>query len=575
MLEHVLRGRPASPGVGAGAARVLSSAVDSDTVLPERERGPEAERAAAALAAAGHELDSIAAELRAAGRLEEAEIVETGSLMAADPSLAAGVRERVLETGASAGAALVGATAEHAEALAAIGDELLAARADDVISLGRRAARIAVGGGSSSARWDGPAVLVAEDLGPADVAELGGSVVAIALAAGGATAHAAIVARSLGVPMTVGAGADLLEVEDGEQLVVDGDAGEVVRAPGAERLAEADAARERRARVQEAAAHERDLPSTTSDGRALTVLVNAAGVAEAQAGLDAGAAGIGLLRTELAFLDARVWPSAADHARALGPVLARVRGRTATVRVLDFGGDKTPPFLRGERERGIALLLRHPQALRDQLGAILAAAAGTDLRVMLPMVVAPSDLHAVRSMLAEPGTQLGAMIETREAAAAAHEIAQASDFISIGTNDLTASALEADRFAPGEAVAHHPRVLALVAQAVEAAGAAGIPVEVCGEAASDPVSVPLLVGLGVDELSVGASRVAAVRRWVRALDYVAVQRIAAAALELSDAVEVARLVGPIARRLVLLETGEARGEGLNGGGRVPALGGQA
>jgi phosphoenolpyruvate-protein kinase (PTS system EI component) len=167
------------------------------------------------------------------------------------------------------------------------------------------------------------------------------------------------------------------------------------------------------------------------------------------------------------------------------------------------------------------------------------------------------------------------MIETREAAAAAHEIAQASDFISIGTNDLTASALEADRFAPGEAVAHHPRVLALVAQAVEAAGAAGIPVEVCGEAASDPVTVPLLVGLGVDELSVGASRVAAVRRWVRALDYVAVQRIAAAALELSDAAEVARLVGPIARRLVLLETGEARGEGLNGGGRVPALGGQA
>jgi phosphoenolpyruvate-protein kinase (PTS system EI component) len=312
--------------------------------------------------------------------------------------------------------------------------------------------------------------------------------------------------------MTVGAGPDLLRTEDGEQLVVDG---------------------------------------------------------------DAGAAGIGLLRTELAFLDARAWPRPADHAEALGPVLARVRGRTATVRVLDFGGDKTPPFLSGEAERGIALLLRHPGALRDQLGAILAAAAGTDLRVMLPMVSTPGELDAVRSMLAEPGTRLGAMIETRDAAMAGHEIAAASDFISIGTNDLTASALGADRFAPGEGVAHHPRVLALVAKAVEAAHAAGIPVEVCGEAASDPVTVPLLVGLGVDELSVGASRVAAVRRWVRALDYAETRRLAAAALELPDAVEVARLVDPIAHRLGLLESGEAGGQGVDGGGRVPALGGQA
>jgi phosphoenolpyruvate-protein kinase (PTS system EI component) len=559
--------------MGAGAARLLFTAVDGGTVAPD-ERSAEADRAAAALAEAASELDGVAAELRAAGRTEEAEIVETGSLMAADPSLEAGVRERVLEGGATAAAALIGAASEHADALAAIGDELLAARADDVASLGRRAARIA-SGERTSIPADGPSVLVAEDLGPADVAELDEQVVAIALAGGGATAHAAIVARSLGVPMTVGAGAELLQAEDGEPLVVDGDAGEVVRAPDSTRLAEAEAARARRASLRGEAMRERDMPATTSDGRALTVLVNAAGAAEAQAGLDAGAAGIGLLRTELAFLDARVWPSAADHARALGPVLARVRGRTATVRVLDFGGDKTPPFLRGKNERGTALLLRHPQALRDQLGAILSAAVGTDLRVMLPMVSTPDELAAVRSMLSEPGTQLGAMIETREAATCAHEIVRASDFISIGTNDLTASALGADRFAPGEAAAHHPRVLGLIAQAVEAAHAAGIPVEVCGEAASDPVTVPLLVGLGVDELSVGASRVAAVRRWVRALHYEETRRLAAAALELADALAVARLVDPIASRLVLLETGEAGGEGLDRGVSVAALGGQS
>jgi phosphoenolpyruvate-protein kinase (PTS system EI component) len=191
------------------------------------------------------------------------------------------------------------------------------------------------------------------------------------------------------------------------------------------------------------------------------------------------------------------------------------------------------------------------------------------------MVVAPSDLHAVRSMLTEPGTQLGAMIETREAAAGAHEIARSSDFLSIGTNDLTASVLDSDRFSPGEAVAHHPRVLAAVAQTVDAARAAGIPVEVCGEAASDPVTVPLLVGLGVDELSVGASRVGAVRRWVRALAYEDVRGLATAALELADPVEVARLLAPVARRLVLLESGEAGGESVDSGGRVAALGGHA
>jgi phosphoenolpyruvate-protein kinase (PTS system EI component) len=300
------------------------------------------------------------------------------------------------------------------------------------------------------------------------------------------------------------------------------------------------------------------------------VLVNAAWPAEAQAGLDAGAAGIGLLRTELAFLDAAAWPTAREHVGALRPVLDCVE--RATVRVLDFGGDKTPPFLNGERERGIGLLLKHPEALETQLGAILEAAQSAELRVMLPMVDSPEEVETVRSMLGDAPVQLGAMIETREGAAAAREIAAVSDFLSIGTNDLTHSALGSDRFAPSESVSHHPIVLGLIARVV---GAAGVPVEVCGEAASDPIAVPLLVGLGVDELSVGASRVAAVRRWIRAISYADARRTAAAALELSDAGEVARLADPIARRLVLLEAGDAGGESVDRGGRVAALGGQA
>jgi phosphoenolpyruvate-protein kinase (PTS system EI component) len=558
---------------------VLSPVTSPGAPVPKPFRPLEASRVAPALATAARELDAIAADLRAAGRLDEAEIVSTGSLMADDPALASGAERRILESGLTAAEALVSCAAEHAELLAGIGDETLAARADDVLSLGRRAARIAdgaAGGKKVEHAETGPVVLVAADLGPADVAELDGTVSAIALAAGGATAHAAIVARSLGLPLVCGAGSELLDVEEGEPLVVDGDAGSVVLAPSAERVEEAEAARRRRAQLRERAARERELPSTTSDGRTITVLVNAAGEAEAAAGLEAGAAGIGLLRTELAFLEAPAWPSAQEHVAALRPVLDRVRGGSATVRVLDFGGDKTPPFLHGERERGIALLLRHPHALEVQLGAILEAAEDVRLRVMLPMVTGAADLQTVRGLLGErEGVQLGAMIETREAAVASPEIAAVSDFLSIGTNDLTHSALGSDRFAPGEAVAHHPQVLALIARTVDAARDAGVPVEVCGEAASDPVTFPLLVGLGVDELSVGASRVGAVRAWTRALEYEDARRTARAALELSDAAEVASLVGSTARRLVLLESGEAGGERIDGGGRVVALGGQA
>jgi phosphoenolpyruvate-protein kinase (PTS system EI component) len=287
-----------------------------------------------------------------------------------------------------------------------------------------------------------------------------------------------------------------------------------------------------------------------------------------------------LLRTELAFLDAADWPTASEHAYAVTGVLTRVPARPATVRVLDFGGDKLPPFLHAERERGIGLLLRYPEQLAAQLDAIVAAGAETRLRIMLPMVTGPSDVEAVGALLdgvlqGRPRPALGAMIETREAAMKAPEIAAVSDFLSIGTNDLTHSALGSDRFVPGEAVAYHPQVLDLIARTVDAARAAGIPLEVCGEAASDPVTFPLLVGLGVDELSVGASRVGAVRAWARALDYLAARRTARAALELSDAAEVARLVGSVAGRLVRLETGEAGAASLNGGARVAAIGGQA
>ncbi len=556
-----LIGLPASPGIGVGAVRRLVAPASAGSTVPEEDRGAEIERALAALAAAAGELDALAARLRADGRGADAEIVETGALMALDPGLAADVSAAVAGDGAPAQDAILKACGAQADVLAALPDAMLAARADDVRSLGRRAALLA--SGCVQARSDGgDRVLVAEDLGPADVAELDAGVQAVALAGGGATAHAAIVARSLGIPMVAELGEAVLALPEGAVLVVDGAAGIVVAEPGDEHVRQARSAVARRSRAREQAAEQRALPATTRDGKRITVLANVAGAAELRLALDAGAEGVGLLRTELAFLEAGTWPTQAQHRRALEPVFGGLGDRPATVRVLDYGGDKLPPFLDGARERGIGLLLQAPRALAAQLRAILESAAGADVRVLLPMVSSTVELEAVAAALraaadavGAPVPPLGPMIETPAAAGIADSLAQRAGFLSIGTNDLTAATLGADRFAGGAGVAHHPRVLVAIARSVRAARRAGIPIEVCGEAASDPVAMPLLVGLGVDELSVGASRVGTVRAWVRELRLEEVQELAMRALGCATPEGVAALVAPIAERLAAVERG--------------------
>ena len=562
---------PASPGIGVGAVRrlVAPAPVRASGPVPEDRHGAEIERALAALAAAAGELDALAARLRADGRDTDAEIVATGALMALDPGLADGVKDAVGRDGRWAEQALVAACAKQADVLAALPDETLAARADDVRSLGRRAARLAAGS-MPVAGAGREAVLVADDLGPADVAELDAGIQAVALAAGGVTAHAAIVARSLGIPLVAELGDAVLGLEDGAVIVVDGAEGVVLAEPDADQLEDARRVAARRTRAREHAVAQRAVPAVTRDGRRITVLANVAGAAELRLALDAGAEGVGLLRTELAFLDARAWPTEAQHRRALEPVLGSLGGRPATVRVLDYGGDKLPPFLAGTRRRGIGLLLHAPDALAAQLLAIVESAAGADVRVLLPMVgstveleVGATALRAAAEAVGAPVPPLGAMIETPRAAGIAAALAQRCGFLSIGTNDLTAATLGVDRFAPGAAAPHHPRVLAAIATSVQAARRAGIPIEVCGEAASDPVMLPLLVGLGVDELSVGASRWSSSRTHARTVPTREAQRLAAGALRCTTAQEVATLAASVAERLAGVERGDAPSGGLS------------
>jgi phosphoenolpyruvate-protein kinase (PTS system EI component) len=323
--------------------------------------------------------------------------------------------------------------------------------------------------------------------------------------------------------------------------------GALVVNPSAERARAAGRAMNaRRAELQD----RQDGPPVTLDGRRIEVLANVSSAAEVEVALGGGAEAVGLLRTELAFLEAPDWPSEQEHAAALEPILARLNGAGAIVRVLDFGADKCPPFLRGARTRGLELLLDHPEAFVRQLRAILVCAEHhPGVRVMLPLVESPAAVDAARELLERAARQLGlftipplgAMIETPGAVRAAAAIARRSEFLSIGTNDLSASVLGEDRFAVNGALAHDPRVLRCIAHTVAAGHAAGVRVEVCGEAASEPVTVPLLIGLRVDELSVGAARVAAVRQLVRELGAAEAGVLARSALRLGDAEEVAAL----------------------------------
>jgi phosphoenolpyruvate-protein phosphotransferase len=504
--------------------------------------GPlEQERALEALAEVARELGESAERLRGLGLVDEAEILETNRLMAEDPVLAEQVQELAAETGA--GDAVRAATERQARLLAAVPDPLFAARAADARQLGRRAVRVLTGGRAMVVPAE-PVVFVGRDLGPADVAELdlgSGQIRGIALAEGAATSHAAIMARALGLPMVVGLGDAVLEAADGDAVVLDGGAGLVVLAPGEETLEEALTEVRRRNRIGHELASERDRPAVTSDGRAIRLLCNASGPAEVRAGLAAGAEGVGLLRTELAFLQAAGWPSESEHIAAVAPALTALGERVATVRTLDFGADKTPPFLAGTEERGLALSLASEEAFAAQLRAILRSTGGAGLRLLFPLVGSGEELRRARSILARcleqvgwtgPPPHVGAMIETPSAVERSDEIAREADFLSIGTNDLVQYTLGLDRELPlaTARTAADPDVLRLIARVTRAARRTGLSVEVCGEAAGEPALAVLLVGLGVDELSVAPARLDEVRSVVRRISFAEAEEAAARAL---------------------------------------------
>jgi multiphosphoryl transfer protein len=554
-------GRPVSEGTAAGLLYVADPGPPTDAT---------AEQVREAFAAVAAERHDLAERLRVAGRVAEADIVGVAALIAADPALVEPAVAAVTGGSGAAGAVLA-AVEEQASVLAGLPVPELAERAGDVRQVGQAVLdRLAAAG--APPRPEGDFILVRREVSPADLIELSEDGLAGAVSvAGGGSSHAAIVARGLGLPMITGVDAAVLAAPGGQPAVLDAVAGELRLGPGATagpaargdmavgaaattgtgpaamagRAGRADATAGTAATAGAGANGLRQARDTgsaaTIDGRAITVLCNVASVTETKAGLARGAAGVGLLRTEIPFLDALAWPTLAEHKAHLAPVLGLLAGSTVTVRLLDFSGDKIPPFLAGGSGMGVGLaaLLAHPTALRDQLRAILEAGHDARLAVLIPMVSSLDEVARVRAALTETATALGApaprlgiMVELAATAAAAETFAPAVDFFSIGTNDLAGQVLGLDRRDPAArpALAADPRVLGLIAHVAEAGRRAGIGVSVCGDAAADPQVLPLLIGLGVDTLSVPAARVPRVRSWVAALDAAACAELAAKAL---------------------------------------------
>ncbi|UOQ91266.1 phosphoenolpyruvate--protein phosphotransferase [Agromyces endophyticus] len=512
---------------------------EPDSVPSAIGRDAELARAESAAAAVAAELRRRAAGLDGAAH----DVLEAQALILEDPAARAGVSER-LDSGVTAERAVFEAFAAYRDLLAGMGG-YVAGRASDLDDLAQRVIAVLRGVTAPGVPHPGhPFVLVAHDLAPADTATLDlDEVLAIVTVEGGPTSHTAILAREKALVAVVGAAAATWLVE-GETVIVDADAGRVVREPDATAIA---AVSERRARLAAEAA-EPSAPGRLADGTPVPLYANLGDPAGAADAVALGAEGVGLFRTEFLFLDADDAPSRSEQQGAYEQLFTAFAGRPVTVRVLDAGADKPLAFLGVRHEenpalgvRGIRALRRAEPVLRDQLAALADAAARhpVDLRVMAPMVATAEEARYFAALVREAGLpSAGVMIEVPAAALTARHVLAAVDFASIGTNDLTQYTMAADRELAGAAELQdpwHPAVLRLVAEVGDAGAALGRPVGVCGEAAADPLLAVVLVGLGVTSLSMSASALAGVRAGLAKVTASDARRIARAASAAEDA----------------------------------------
>jgi phosphotransferase system enzyme I (PtsI) len=537
----VLTGTPVVPGVALGPVIRPAGSVQlppqDQPPLPEDARPAEKQRFVDAAAVVADRLDR-----RAAGATGvSAEVLTATAGLARDRGLLSAVEQRI-DGGTPAAVATVEAAQQFVDLFTSLGG-LMAERATDVRDVRDRVVAELTGQGEPGVPVpDVPSVLLADDLAPADTAGLDPArVIGLATRLGGTTSHTAIIARQLGLPCVVAVGG-LDDVPAGVTVLLDGEQGTVTVGPDpAQARARVEAARV----AAEALAGYRG-PATTRDGHAVQVLANVQDGAGARAAVDAHAEGVGLLRTELAFLGHAEEPSVEEQARGYAAVFSAFAGRKVVLRTLDAGSDKPLAFATLPDEanpalgvRGLRIARRDPGLLERQLDAVAQAARETSSTpwVMAPMVATVAEAADFAARVRARGLVPGVMVEVPSAALLAERILQHVDFLSIGTNDLSQYTLAADRLSADLADLTdpwQPALLELVRLTAEAGARTGKPVGVCGEAAADPLLACVLVGLGITSLSCAASAVPAVGARLGAVDLESCRQAAAAALAAAD-----------------------------------------
>ena len=556
---NLLIGASASAGLAVGEVFQLRR---EEIRVTEAGSGLDKERRqlTEALATAQAQLAALRGQLQAKRETAKAAIFAAHEELLTDPDLLE-IAEAAIEKGKSAAFAWKGAFSTHAERLAGMKNQLLAQRANDMRDVGLRVLAILTGTSLAKPEYPPNSVLIAEDLTPSDTAAIDRTrVMGFCTTRGGTTSHVAIIARSLGLPALAGIEATALDVPNGTLVILDGNKGTLRLNASTEEIARIRKAQERsEQRRKDDLAHAQE-PAITLDGTRIEVVANIGGLKDANKIAGLGGEGVGLLRSEFLFMERADAPTEDEQFETYKAIaLAVGREHPLIIRTLDVGGDKPLAYLPIPKEenpflgeRGVRVGLDRPEILRAQLRAILRAAAFGKVLIMFPMIAQLSELRLVKAMLKEEAASLGVstiptgiMVEVPAAAMMAEQFAREADFFSVGTNDLTQYTLAIDRGHPKLAAqvdGLNPAVLRLIAHTVKGAQPLKRMVGVCGGIAGDPAAVPLLIGMGVTELSVSLPAIPAVKAQIRKLRLDDCRALAERALAAESADEVRALV---------------------------------
>jgi len=564
----VLRGTRVSPGIAVAPAFVYGDILDEVEVrgIDASDVEGEIARLRDAIALVKEELLRDAEQVSRELGQDKADIFLVHSMILEDRSVLDAILDAISNGHVNAEAAVAEEMKRLVAVLSSSDDRYLRDRAYDVSDIGKRVIERMLGVWAHCPLSQ-PMILVARELRASDTASMErGRILGFVTELGGTESHAAILARSLGVPAMAGVEGILQRVRTGETIAMDGDRGVAIVDPSADTRAHYERMREEEARKRHELASVLELPSITRDGTEIALMSNVGSGEEARQAAELGADGIGLLRSEMVFMSAKLFLDEDAQFEVYRRAVEAVAGRPVSIRTLDVGGDKfvgpENPFHEYNPNlgyRSTRVMLDRPDLLLTQFRAILRASAHGTVRVLIPMISSVEEQRETKARLEEAKSQLrlkgvafdegiktGVMIEIQSAAMVADRLADECDFLSIGTNDLVQYTLAVDRgssYVSRLYKPHDPSVLALIARSVEGAASAGKPISLCGEMAGTPAYVPLLIGLGLRELSVSNSRLPRTKKAIRDVDIAAAVSLANEAVAARTAGDVAALLG--------------------------------